>query len=97
MTNIETTAKSLANESLLTATVKKLADEGSHAMHRRSFVKGVSWRALGSFDTFIISWFITGQVHLGAAIAGTEIITKIGLYYFHERVWAHVKWGLRRI
>ncbi len=79
------------------AVVKKIADEGSHAMHRRSFVKALSWRALGSLDTFGISWFITGQLHLGAFIAGTEVITKLGLYYAHERAWAHVKWGLRRV
>jgi uncharacterized membrane protein len=65
-------------------------------MHRRSFVKAVSWRTVGSIDTFLISWFITGQVHLGAFIAGTEVLTKLALYYFHERAWAHVKWGLRR-
>ena len=38
----------------------------------------------------------TGKLHLGAFIAGTEVITKIGLYYFHERAWARVKWGLRQ-
>ena len=76
--------------------MKKLMAEGSHAMHRRSFVKAISWRTLGSFDTFIIGSVITGQMHLGAFIAGTEIITKVGLYYFHERMWARVKWGVRR-
>jgi len=81
---------------ILTATAKKLMDEGSHAMHRRSFIKAVSWRTVGSIDTFILSWIITGKLHLGAFIAGTEVITKIGLYYFHERAWARIKWGLRQ-
>ena len=81
---------------ILTMTAKKLADESSHAMHRRSFLKAVSWRTVGSIDTFMLSWIITGQIHLGAFIAGTEVITKIGLYYFHERAWAHIKWGLRQ-
>jgi uncharacterized membrane protein len=80
---------------ILTTTAKKLMDEGAHAMHRRSFLKAVSWRTVGSIDTFIISWIITGKVNLGAFIAGTEVITKICLYYFHERAWARVKWGLR--
>jgi uncharacterized membrane protein len=81
---------------ILTTAVKKLVDESAHAMHRRSFIKAVSWRTVGSIDTFILSWIITGQLHLGAFIAGTEVITKIGLYYFHERLWARVKWGLRQ-
>ena len=82
-------------ENILTMTVEKLADKGAHAMHRRSFIKAVSWRTVGSIDTFMLSWIITGQLHLGAFIAGTEVITKIGLYYFHERAWARIKWGLR--
>jgi uncharacterized membrane protein len=74
---------------------RRIVAQGAHAMHRRSFAKAVSWRALGSLDTFIISSIITGHINLGAFIAGTEVVTKIGLYYFHERAWAHIKWGLR--
>jgi len=80
---------------ILSTTAKKLMDEGAHALHRRSFIKAVSWRTVGSIDTFLLSWLITGKVNLGAFIAGTEVITKIGLYYFHERAWARIKWGLR--
>ena len=84
-------------DSFYTETAKKLVDEKSHAMHRRSFAKAVSWRTVGSIDTFIISWLITGKADLGAFIAGTEVLTKLALYYFHERAWAHIKWGLRRV
>lgn len=62
--------------------------------HRRSVAKAISWRILGSIDTFVIGFLITGKLSLGAAIAGTEIITKIFLYYFHERCWGRIKWGL---
>jgi uncharacterized membrane protein len=71
-------------------------EQASHALHRRSFLKAVSWRILGSLDTFVISWIITGQADLGAAIASIEAITKIGLYYLHERAWERVKWGTRK-
>jgi len=67
-----------------------------HEGHRRSFVKAVSWRALGSIDTFLLSWLFTGSPKAAGAIASTEVITKIGLYYFHERVWSSVKWGTKR-
>ena len=59
----------------------------------RSLAKAISWRATGSIDTFIVSWFITGNTFFAGSIALTEIITKIVLYYFHERVWASVRWG----
>lgn len=61
--------------------------------HSRSIVKAVSWRALGSIDTFVISYFITGRLAFAASIASVETFTKICLYYFHERAWARVPWG----
>ena len=67
-----------------------------HETHRRSFIKGVSWRVLGSIDTFLLSWFFTGSVKAAGAIASTEVITKVLLYYFHERVWTSIKWGTDR-
>ena len=57
----------------------------------RSVLKAISWRTLGTIDTFVLSWLITGQVHLAAAIGGTEVITKMILYYGHERVWQRIK------
>ena len=61
--------------------------------HTRSLVKAVSWRIAGSIDTFVISFIITGHVALAGSIAGTELITKVVLYYFHERIWALIRWG----
>ena len=61
--------------------------------HSRSFVKAVSWRILGSIDTFIISYFVTHQLVFAASIASVETVTKVCLFYFHERVWAVVPWG----
>lgn len=57
----------------------------------RSILKTISWRALGTIDTFILSWVITGEWKLAAAIGGTEVITKLVLYYLHERVWTKIK------
>lgn len=67
-----------------------------HEAHRRSFVKAISWRTLGSIDTFVLSWLFTGNAKAAGAIASTEVITKIALYYFHERVWSSIKWGAQR-
>ena len=59
----------------------------------RSLVKAVSWRVTGTIDTFIISWLITGQVLLASGIALTEIMTKILLFWLHERAWNKITWG----
>ena len=67
----------------------------SHVSRWRSVVKSISWRALASLDTFVIAFLVTGRLVWGASIAGAEVLTKMLLYYFHERAWAHVAWGLR--
>lgn len=61
--------------------------------HSRSIAKAVSWRITGTLDTFLISLLITGELTLAGAIAFTEVITKIVLYWLHERAWNKVKWG----
>ncbi|NBB88234.1 MAG: DUF2061 domain-containing protein [Bacteroidetes bacterium] len=55
--------------------------------HLRSFLKGVSWRVLGTLDTMLISYFITGNLTFAVSIGGIEVFTKLILYYFHERIW----------
>jgi uncharacterized membrane protein len=59
----------------------------------RSLAKAVSWRLTGSIDTFIISWLITGQALLASGIAFSEIITKVVIFWIHERVWNRIEWG----
>jgi uncharacterized membrane protein len=61
--------------------------------HPRSLVKAISWRLVGSMDTFILSLLITHKLSFAASIASVETVTKILLYYFHERIWAIVPWG----
>src|SRR5450631_4579824 len=63
--------------------------------HARSVLKAVSWRTLGTLDTFAISWLLTGRVEIAGSIAGLEVITKIAWYYLHERIWAAISWGRR--
>lgn len=65
--------------------------------HARSVLKAISWRTLGTLDTFAISWFFTGRIEIAGSIAGLEIVTKIAWYYLHERVWAAIHWGRRRL
>jgi uncharacterized membrane protein len=55
--------------------------------HIISFCKTCTWRILASLDTFLLSWLITGNVSMGASIASLEVLTKMFLYYAHERQW----------
>ena len=64
--------------------------------HSRSVLKAVSWRTLGTLDTFAISWFMTSRPEIAGSIALTEIVTKIVWYYLHELIWAIIPWGRRQ-
>lgn len=59
----------------------------------RSLLKAVSWRIVGTIDTFLISWIITGRPLIASSIAATEVLTKFFIYMIHERLWNRVKWG----
>ncbi|HQO89986.1 MAG TPA: DUF2061 domain-containing protein [Chitinophagales bacterium] len=64
--------------------------------HFISFSKGVSWRIIGTLDTMLLSYLFTGSIGNALKIGTTEVFTKIGLFYFHERLWFRIKWGLQR-
>jgi uncharacterized membrane protein len=59
----------------------------------RSIVKTISWRTTGTLDTIIVSYFITGSLAMAASIGGVEVVTKMFLYYFHERAWNKLNFG----
>ena len=69
-------------------------DKKSEA-HYRSVVKSISWRIIGTMDTILISWLITGQIKAALTIGSIEVVTKMILYYFHERTWTKIKWGVK--
>jgi uncharacterized membrane protein len=56
----------------------------------KSIMKSVSWRIVGTIDTMVITYFITGKVTIALSIGSVEVFTKTVLYYFHERLWAHI-------
>ncbi|MBL7789194.1 MAG: DUF2061 domain-containing protein [Chitinophagales bacterium] len=53
----------------------------------RSFLKGISWRIVGTIDTMIISYYYTRDPLSSLQIGMTEVLTKIVLYYVHERIY----------
>ncbi len=59
----------------------------------RSIVKTISWRTIGTIDTIVISFLVTGKLDFAVTIGGIELFTKMVLYYFHERSWNKLKFG----
>nr|WP_241695476.1 DUF2061 domain-containing protein [Winogradskyella litoriviva] len=60
---------------------------------KRSIVKTISWRVVGTLATVTISYLITGTLALAFSIGGIELVSKMVLYFFHERAWTNIKWG----
>lgn len=63
----------------------------------RSVVKSISWRTIGTIDTILISYLITGKPDLAVSIGGIEVFTKMGLYYLHERTWNRIGFGRKKV
>lgn len=61
--------------------------------HWRSVAKAISWRAVGTVDTIVISYLVTGKVKLAVSIGCVELFTKIALFYVHERAWHRIPYG----
>ncbi|MBI1892836.1 MAG: DUF2061 domain-containing protein [Candidatus Rokubacteria bacterium] len=61
--------------------------------HIRSVVKGVSWRIVGTLDTMLLVFLFSGNVSLAAIVGSTEAITKVILFWAHERAWQRIGWG----
>ena len=59
----------------------------------RSIAKTISWRIIGTLDTIAISWILTGKVETALAIGSVELVTKMILYFGHERIWNSINYG----
>jgi len=83
-------------EIVLTKQISKVernaSDLKSEEVAARSVVKTISWRIIGTLDTILISWLVTGTLKVAISIGSIELITKMILYFLHERVWNSIKW-----
>jgi uncharacterized membrane protein len=59
----------------------------------RSIAKAISWRIVGTTDTILISWLLTGEIKTAVAIGSIEVISKMVLYFGHERIWNKITLG----
>ena len=64
--------------------------------NRRHLFKTVTWRIIGTITTIILSFWILGDSIHSFQIGGAETLTKTILYYFHEKFWYGLSFGLRK-
>jgi uncharacterized membrane protein len=62
---------------------------------KRHIAKTFTWRLVGTIDTILLGWLISGDPTIGLKVGGLELFTKMILYYFHERIWYKTKFGLK--
>lgn len=72
---------------------KKAADKKSIKRH---IAKTITWRVLGTIDTILLAWWISGDPMIGFQVGSYEVFTKMLLYYLHERAWYQIKFGIIR-
>ena len=70
---------------------KKVQEHVSGDSNLKSLLKTISWRIVGTLDTMLISYAITGHMAMAFSIGSIEVFTKMILYYFHERIWNNLK------
>ena len=62
--------------------------------NKRHILKTVTWRIIGTLSTIILAIWIWGDSIQSLQIGGAETITKSLLYYFHEKFWYRLQFGL---
>jgi len=89
----------LVNNARREKTIKtgKSTDYQEGDRHIKSILKAISWRIVGTLDTILISYLLTGKLHVALSIGSVEVFSKMILYYLHERAWNAVRWGRMRV
>ncbi len=68
----------------------------------RSLAKAISWRLIASLTTFLITFVIFRQrisgpykeiLEASGLVLLFDVLIKIVIYYFHERLWTNITWG----
>jgi len=63
---------------------------------KRHIAKTLTWRIIGTIDTMVLGWLVSGDPIIGLTIGSFEVVTKMVLYFIHERVWYKYDYGIKR-
>ncbi len=72
----------------------KRTEQKMKETHTRSFLKALSWRIFATLTTIVISYLIIGKISFAIYIGLFEFVSKIGLFYMHERIWNSINFGM---
>ena len=64
--------------------------------YKRHIAKTFTWRIVGTIDTMLLGWLISGDPLIGLKVGLAELLTKMVLYYFHERIWYKSNYGIKK-
>ncbi len=64
---------------------------------KRSVLKALSWRTWATITTAIIVFIFTGEFALAITVGFLEVFAKMGLYFFHERLWHKIRYGKKEV
>ena len=60
---------------------------------KRSLVKALSWRVLAAIITATVVYTMTHRLRFAAEIGAIDTLTKLLIYFLHERVWNKLNYG----
>jgi len=60
---------------------------------KKKFSKTMTWRVTASLTTFLIASILTVDLLIGVFIGSIEVIAKIFLYYYQEKIWNNINWA----
>lgn len=64
---------------------------------KRHIAKTISYRVISTLIGFLILWWASESIAVGAAFGIAELVYKPIQYYIHERIWyKYIKYGLKK-
>jgi uncharacterized membrane protein len=64
--------------------------------YRRTVIKTLTYRAFVTLTSYVVLLLLSGSQAVALAFTGLSIIYSTGIYFLHERAWAHIDWGLKK-
>lgn len=62
---------------------------------KRHIAKAISYRLVGSAQTILIGYILTGSLVIASTAGIIELVVKPIIYFLHERVWyKFIKFGV---
>ncbi len=64
---------------------------------KRHIAKAISYRLVGSTQTILIGYLLTGSLVVSSTMGVVELVIKPIIYFLHERIWYKFsKFGLNK-